>query len=522
MKATSSMAASGRVLLLILDGWGIGKNDESNPIHVVNPKSLQWAREHFPFTSLQASGISVGLPWNEAGNSEVGHLTIGAGRIFYQHLPRISIAIKDGSFAKNQALVGALQHVRERGSTLHLIGLLTKGNTHASLEHLHALIQEATAAGIPFRLHLFTDGQDSPRGSLPDLLRELPQEAVASLVGRHYAMNTEQDWQLTQRAYEIITGVSGTVIAPEALGDTIASYYKEFENESFFPPTRLEGRGTLKDGDAALFFNFREEAMRQLAAACTKEDFSFFPRVELHDIYWAAMTEYEKGLPLHVLFPPQTFPNTLGEVLARQEKTQFRIAETYRYPHITSFMNGYRNEPFPNEYRVQIPSIATQDPSQHPQLMAQAITDRLVQAIENKSFDCIIANYANGDIIAHTGNYQAAIEAVQTIDQQLEKLLPLALQNDTAVLITASHGNIEEAVSPVTGIPTTQHTGNPVPVYLIAKSLEGRTFPNAGDLLETIGLLADIAPTVLELLGIPPPPEMTGKSLLQSLSLPAL
>jgi len=504
------------IILIILDGWGIGREDQTNPIHAVNPESFRWLKENFPLTSLRASGIAVGLPWGETGNSEVGHLTLGAGKVLYQYYPKITMAIRDKSFFENPVLKSAFAHARKNNSAVNFAGLLTKANVHASLDHLRALIKMGEEEKIPVKLHLFADGKDSPPRTLEDFLKEVPMEKIATLTGRYYAMDRSQNWRLTQAAYDNMTGHDGTVAKnPE---ETIKSTYGKNLTEEFLPPIRLGPDKEIKDGDSLVFFNYREDSVRELAESFILKDFDKFPTVKFQNLYIATFTRYEDKLSAPVVFEADKVEHPLGEVLSGAGKNQLRLAETYKYAHITYFFNGYREQPFKNEYRVLIPSLASIHHDDHPEMMASAITDRLIEAVQTSSFDFTLVNYANPDTIGHTANYNAGVEAVKAIDKEIGRLIKVAVKPDTALIITSDHGNIEEMTNPTTGLPESQHDPNPVPFYLVAPEFRGRKFVNWQNMEnETMGSLADVAPTVLELMGLQKPSEMTGRSLLDGL-----
>ncbi len=505
------------VVLIILDGWGIGRNDESNPIHVVDPQYFKWMAENYPVTSLQASGISVGLPWGEVGNSEVGHLTIGAGKVIYQYYPRITIAIRDKSFFEIKALKDAFAHAKQNNSGVNLVGLLSKGNVHAALDHLLALIEMAKQNGVDnVKLHLFADGKDGPPKTLESFLSQLPKDKLASLVGRYYAMDREGNWNLTQQAYDCMTGKAGS-LAPDPTPNIKMLYAKNL-NEEFLPPLRVDPAKAIQSNDAVIFFNYREDSIRQLAQSFIDKNFDKFPKQQLDNLYIATMTRYKEEFNVPVAFPPDEVKKPLGKVLSDAGKTQLRLAETYKYAHITYFFNGYEEPPFKNEYRVLIPSESIPHPDEHPAMMAPAITDRLLQSLEGHAFDFILVNYANPDTIAHTGNNNATQEAVRAIDKEIGRILQVALNPETILIITSDHGHAEELINPVTGEMETQHAANPVPFYLIADKFKGRKFSNYQSLAqETMGILSDVAPTILELMGIEKPAEMNGESLLKGL-----
>ncbi|MBI3589622.1 MAG: 2,3-bisphosphoglycerate-independent phosphoglycerate mutase [Candidatus Liptonbacteria bacterium] len=504
------------VLLVILDGWGLGQKNQSNPVHVADPQSFKWLEENFPVTSLQASGISVGLPWGEVGNSEVGHLTIGAGKVIYQYFPRITLTIRDRTFFQNEALEGAFNHARKNNSAVNLVGLLTEGTVHASLDHLLALIEMGEKEKVPVKLHLFSDGKDGTPYRLQEILKKIPKEKIATLMGRYYGMDREKNWSLTERAYEAMTSRDWPVTGD--IDGVIQETYQKNLNEEFVPPMALQENAYIRDGEALIFFNFREDSIRQIAESFISKDFDKFKRVNFQNLYVTTMTQYEDSFKVPVAFPQEKVEAPLGKVLSEAGKTQLRLAESYKYAHVTYFFNAYVEQPFKDEYRVFLPSIKTPHPDDHPAMMAEAITDRLIQALETQTFDFILVNYANPDTIAHTGNFQAALEAVKTIDDQIGKLIKVSLGTGAVLMITSDHGNIEEMVNPLTGVAETQHDPNPVPFYLVATDFRNKRFMNWQNYnAETIGVLCDVAPTILEIMGIPQPKEMTGRSLFRDL-----
>jgi 2,3-bisphosphoglycerate-independent phosphoglycerate mutase len=505
-------------VLIVLDGWGIGRENESNPIHVVKPQSFEWLRMNYPMTSLQASGISVGLPWGEVGNSEVGHLTLGAGKVVYQYFPKISMSIEDGSFFKNPALKAAFAHARETGGAVNFLGLLTKANVHASLDHLQALIKMAREEKMPkINLHLFSDAKDSPPHTVESFLKEVPREYLATLTGRYYAMDRNEHWQLTQAAYQALTGQEGRIVTDPT--PIIQATYADSGTEEYLPPIRFAEDKKIQDGDTVIFFNYREDSIRQLAASFIKKDFDKFPTVPFKNLSIVTMSHYDDSFDVPFLCAPDEVNEPIGKVISDKGMSQLRLAETYKYAHVTYFFNGLREPPFPGEYRILIPSSSGLHPEEHPEMMAKAITDRLIEAIQNKTFDFILVNYANPDAIAHTSDYNAAIEAVRTIDREIARILTVAVNPDTLLVITADHGNIEEMINPVTGLPESQHDPSPVPFYLVSDQYKGKRFLNADSLaIETMGSLADVAPTMLEVMGIQKPGDMTGKSLLDAIA----
>jgi 2,3-bisphosphoglycerate-independent phosphoglycerate mutase len=504
-------------VLIVLDGWGIGRNDETNPIYAVKPQIFEWLRNNYPMTSLQASGISVGLPWGEVGNSEVGHLTLGAGKVLYQYYPKITMAIEDGTFFQNPTFKAAFAHARENNSAVNLVGLLTKGNVHASLDHLLALIKMAKDEQVQkINLHLFADAKDSPPHTLQTFLKEIPREYLASLIGRYYAMDRNENWRLTETAYQMLTGQVGPIVAdPDPI---IEETYRKSTTEEYLPPIRLAEGKKIGDNDAIIFFNYREDSIRQLASSFILKNFDKFPVLPLKNLFIATMSRYDNAFDVPVAFPADTVKEPLGKVISDLGMSQLRLAETYKYAHVTYFFNGLREPPFPGEYRILIPSNSGLHPEEHPEMMAKEISDRLIESVQSRTFDFILVNYANGDAIAHTADYNASMEAVRVIDREITRVLRVAVDPDVTMLITADHGNIEQLVNPATGLPESQHDPNPVPVYLITEQFKGRKFVNADSVaVETLGSLADVAPTLLELMGIQKPADMTGKSLLEGI-----
>ena len=505
-------------VLVVLDGWGLGQNDATNPIYVVKPASFVWLHDNYPVTSLQASGIAVGLPWGEVGNSEVGHLTLGAGKVLYQYYPKIMMAIRDGSFFENKVLKDACAHARDTGGAINFAGLLTKANVHASLDHLKALIKMAEQEKVPkINLHLFADAKDSPPHTLEKFLTEVPKQYLASLMGRYYAMDREGNWQLTETAYRTMTGQFGAVVDdPTPL---IEENYKRNATEEYLSPMRFSEDKKLQDGDSLFFFNYREDSIRQLSSSFIIKPFDKFATIDFKNLFVATMSHYDDSFTTPVAFPADTVESPLGKVISDNNLVQLRLAESYKYAHVTYFFNGLREAPFPNEYRTLVPSRESLHPEEHPEMMAKPITDRLIDALTNHAFDFILVNYANPDTIGHTADYNAAVEAVRVIDHEVGRVLKAAQDVDALVVVTSDHGHIEEMINPITGLPESQHEANPVPFYLMGNEFKGKRFPNQDALTnETMGSLADVAPTILEAMGLRKPEDMTGRSLLEGLT----
>lgn len=506
------------VLLVILDGWGVGEKNSANPIFAENPPHIKYLKENFPSGTLQASGIAVGLPWDEEGNSEVGHLTLGSGKVIYQHFPKITIAIRKGELAKNEVLLKAIAHAQENNSALNLIGLLTSGNVHASLEHLQALLSIAETAGLKnINLHLFADGKDSPPKSFLTLLKNLSLKYLASVSGRYYAMDRDMHYDRTEKTYRVLTGDKEPI---KNFEEVIDDLYKKNLSEEFIEPMLVgEANRGIKDNDAVIFFNFREDSMRQIAGAFVDAFFSRFATKPLQNLYLATMTAYSDTFAVPVLFATEAVDTPLAKILSDHGKMQLRIAETEKYAHVTYFFNGYKDQPFPNEYRILIPSKNVPKYDEHPEMMAKEITERAVQALEEGAFDFLTVNFANADIIAHTGNYDAAVKAIHIIDDCIGILTEKILAVGGAMIVTADHGNIEQMRDPFTGIPETKHNVSPVPIYLVGKKYSRPVSDVEIDEREknNIGILSDVAPTILELMNIPKVAEMTGESLLKTL-----
>lgn len=508
------------ILLVILDGWGIGPQNSTNPIYTANPKTIKYIEQYFPAGALSASGISVGLPWGETGNSEVGHLTLGAGRILYQHFLKITKAIENGEFFNNKAFKRAFLHAHQNNSAVHLVGLLTKGSVHASLNHLKALIQMAKLENVlKVYLHLYADGRDSPPRSIKELLKELDDEIkkqgvgkVVSIMGRYWAMERDNRWELTEKAYNNITGTAPV----KSIEDTVKDAYEKGLNDEYIEPAIIDEPHPIKDNDAVIFFNFREDGSRQITQPFLDPNFDKFPVKKLKNLVVVTMTKYHENLPAEVAFPPTKITNTLGEVLANNNKSQLRIAETFKWAHVTYFFNGLRKEPFKNEFRIAIPTAKIAHQEENPQMMAEAITDRCLLSLKEGAFDFILVNYANPDIIAHSGNYQATVEAIKVIDREINKLMREILSDNHILLITSDHGNAEVLFDINTGKPETQHNPSLVPFYVVAKQFQ-RQAPKEPGALPAIGLLSDVAPTILHLMNITPPSEMTGSNLLEAL-----
>lgn len=519
-------------VLIILDGFGRGPESPSNGIWMAKKPTFDYIETNFPMTNLQASGIAVGLPWGEEGNSEVGHLNLGSGRIVYQYIPRIIFAIRDGSFFTNEALEQAAEMAKKNNSTLNVIGLVSSGSVHAYIDHFYAVLELAKRQGLSkVNIHVFTDGRDAPPKEAMDFLAKVNQKIAAdypgakivSLVGRYYAMDRDDRWELTEKAYNLITQGVGTRFKniAEALK---ASYDKNLTDEFVEPSVIAEKDADVaraKDNDAFIYINFREDSARQLTEAFVQKDFNKFKRQELKNIYFATMTQYKEGLDIHVAFSPIDIKNPLALVLSQNNKKQLHIAETEKYAHVTYFFNGGIEKPFPLEDRVLISSAKDYNFSERPQMSAPEITDKIIEAINSKNYDVIVANYANADMVGHTGDYNAIIKAIEVLDAQIAMIMEIILKIGGLLIVTADHGKADEIRNPLTGEPYPEHSSNPVPIYLIAKefTLSKTQEDIERQRMEVGGILADVAPTLLELMGLTIPPEMTGHSLIKALKI---
>jgi len=504
--------------LIILDGWGQAECTDSNAVCQAKTPVLDQLFERYPHCRLGASGEDVGLPAGQMGNSEVGHLNIGAGRIVYQDLTRISKAIADGDFFRNPTLCRAMDAVRESSGKLHLFGLLSDGGVHSHNSHLYALVRMARDRGIgDICIHAFMDGRDTPpqsgAGYLEQLeaeLRKLGAGRVATVIGRYYAMDRDNRWERVEKAWRALVRGEG-VPATDSAG-AIAGAYDAGQTDEFVEPRviRTDGgtAGTVRSGDAVIFFNFRADRARELTRVFNERNFDGFERGEVPELAaWVCLTEYDETFDLPVAFPPESYPDILGEVLARAGKTQLRIAETEKYAHVTFFFNGGVEDPFPGEKRILIPSpqeVATYD--QKPEMSAPEVTDTVVREIESGAHDVIVLNFANPDMVGHTGVMEAAVRAMETVDGCLGRVVEAVLAAGGELLITADHGNCEKMVDEQ-GRPHTAHTDDPVALLLVGDRWRQSRLRN--------GILADIAPTMLELLGLDKPAAMSGQSLLQ-------
>jgi 2,3-bisphosphoglycerate-independent phosphoglycerate mutase len=504
------------VVLIILDGFGYSETKDHNAI--AHAKTPTWTKlwNTCPHTLLNCSGEVVGLPDDQMGNSEVGHLHLGAGRLINQDFTLISKAVRDRSFFTNPVLVEAVEKAIQNDKALHILGLLSPGGVHSHEIHIHAMAELAIRKGLrKVYVHAFLDGRDMPPKSAGESIRamdskfaELGAGRIASIIGRFYAMDRDNRWERIQQAYELIVQGKADYRAESAI-EGLKQAYERGECDEFVKATLIvpddEAPTTLNDGDVAVFMNFRADRARELTRAINEPDFSGFRRESVPKLAgFVTLTEYHQDFKFPVAYPPQNVANCLGEVLSNQGLTQLRLAETEKYAHVTFFFNGGIETPFPGETRILVPSPKVKTYDLKPEMSAPEVTDELVRAIESGEYDVIICNYANGDMVGHTGNLDAAIRAVEALDEALGRVVEALEKVGGEVLITADHGNVEQMIDPSTGEIQTAHSVNPVP--LVYKGRRGR--------LNDDGSLADVAPTLLAILGIEKPAEMTGQSLL--------
>ncbi|MDT8904086.1 2,3-bisphosphoglycerate-independent phosphoglycerate mutase [Anaeroselena agilis] len=502
------------IALIILDGWGVGDAcDASNAIARAKTPHMTLLSELYPNTVLACAGEAVGLPEGQMGNSEVGHLNIGAGRVVYQDLTRISKAIRDGDFFANPVLGGVLSAVKESGSALHIMGLVSDGGVHSHIEHIYGLLELAKRGGVQrVHIHTYLDGRDVPPSSALQYIDALEAKAaelgvgrIATVAGRYFAMDRDKRWDRIEKAYAALVRGEGER-APTARA-AVEQAYARGETDEFVSPTVVESCGdcAIKAGDGVIFFNFRPDRARQLTRVFTDKDFAAFPRTYM-PLHFATFTQYDETLPVPAAFPPQFIGNTLGEVFSAAGLTQLRIAETEKYAHVTYFFNGGEEKPLPGEERALIPSpkVATYDLK--PEMSAVEVADRAVAEIRSGKYDLIVMNFANGDMVGHTGDLDAAIKAVGVVDNCVGRVTDAIRDRGGIACITADHGNADCMVDHESGEALTAHTLNPVPFILVSeKHRQAKLRP---------GILADIAPTVLDLASIAAPAEMTGRTLI--------
>ena len=504
-------------MLMIMDGVGINEEERGNAFKQANTPNLDRLFLKYPNTHIQTSGMAVGLPDGQMGNSEVGHTNIGAGRIVYQELTRITKQIDDGEFYQNEELKAAMDHVKENGSKLHLLGLVSDGGVHSHNKHLYALLEMAKREGIEdVFVHAILDGRDTPPTSAVDYVKELEEKMreldcgrIATISGRYYAMDRDNRWERVKLAYDAIANGKGEEyrIAQKA----IETSYEAQEFDEFVKPVVItnaedEAIGKVEDGDSVIYFNFRPDRARELTKAFKLDEFDGFERNTYNDLFFVTMTQYDETIKnVHVAYKPQTLVNTFGEYISNKGYTQLRIAETEKYAHVTFFFNGGKEEPYEGEQRILIPSpkVATYDLK--PEMSAYEVTDSILKVIDEKSCDVIIVNYANGDMVGHTGNLEKAIEAVEALDDCVGKVISKMEEVGGEALITADHGNCEQMIDLKTGEPITSHSTFDVPLIVVSNRVKS----------VRPGRLCDLTPTLLNMMGEEIPEEMTGESIVE-------
>ncbi|WP_312931966.1 2,3-bisphosphoglycerate-independent phosphoglycerate mutase [Stutzerimonas nitrititolerans] len=502
------------LVLIILDGFGHSDSPEYNAIHAANTPVYDRLRATQPHGLISGSGMDVGLPDGQMGNSEVGHMNLGAGRVVYQDFTRVTKSIRDGDFFENPNICAAVDKAASSGKAVHILGLLSDGGVHSHQDHLVAMAELAARRGAEkIYLHAFLDGRDTPPKSaqssielLQATFTRLGKGRIASLIGRYFAMDRDNRWDRVQQAYELIVDGKAKYQSHYAVDGLIAAYERG-ESDEFVKATTIGEPVRVEDGDAVVFMNFRADRARELTRAFVETDFDGFQRARVPQLAgFVMLTQYAASIPAPAAFAPEALTNVLGEYLANNGKTQLRIAETEKYAHVTFFFSGGREEPFAGEERILIPSpqVATYD--LQPEMSAPEVTDRIVEAIDNQRFDVIIVNYANGDMVGHTGVFEAAVKAVECLDKCVGRIVEALDRVGGEALITADHGNVEQMEDVMTGQAHTAHTCEPVPfIYVGKRDLKIREG----------GVLADVAPTMLTLLGLPVPTEMSGRSIVE-------
>lgn len=529
--ATKLGKISKPIVLIVMDGWGVSQDYSGNA--VTQAKTSVFARliAEYPTTTLRASGESVGLPWGEMGNSEVGHLSLGLGRIMYQDLPRINKEVSEGSFYRNEVLLKAIRHAKKNNSKLHLLGLVSDGCVHATVDHLYALLLLAKKYNLEkVYVHAILDGRDTAFNSGKNFVSSVERSMaenkigqIATISGRFYTMDRNNNWDRTAKAYLALTEGKGNK-SENAISAIEQSYKKKIYDEEFVPTVickKGEPVAKIEDNDAVIFFVFRPDRSRQIVKAFVLPEMDKFARPKfLKNLLFVGFTEYEKGLPIEVAFSQEKISNTLGEVLANAGLKQLRIAETEKYAHVTYFFNGGREIKSVGEEHLLVPSPAVSSYDQKPEMSAPEVAKKVVEAVNKDQYDFILVNFANADMVGHTGDFKATVKAVETVDSCLDKIISSVLARDGLILVTADHGNAEQMFNMQTGQIDKEHTTNPVPFILVGKSYAGRNigWPSVagGDLsvIQPHGILSDVAPTIIKLFNLKKPKEMTGISLL--------
>lgn len=518
------------VVLVILDGWGINQPYAGNAITQANTPVMDKLIAQYPAMTIKASGEAVGLPWGEAGNSEVGHLNLGLGRILYQDLPRINKTISDKSFYLNKELLGAIAHVKKNNSKIHLLGVVSNGCVHASIDHLHALLVLMKKQGVTdVFIHAFLDGRDTSYNSGINFIKgvehsiaEFSVGSIATISGRYFAMDRNNNWDRIAKAYLAMAEGAGSQ-NDSAVKAIEASYKKKIYDEEFIPTVISKDgkpRAVISDNDAVIFYNFRPDRARQITKAFVQPEFDKFKRSKfLKNLFFVCFTEYEKGLPVKVAFPPEIIKNALGEIISRAGLKQLRISETEKYAHVTYFFNGGRENKSPGEEHVMVPSPRVSSYDLKPEMSAPELTKKIIAAVASNEYDFILVNYPNADMVGHTGNIKAAVKGIEALDDCVEKLVKSILNKEGVVLFVADHGNADVMFNLQTGQIDKEHTTNPVPFIIVGKDYAGRSFGWQNvvgsdlSLIQPQGILSDVAPTILKIMGLKKPLEMTGQSL---------
>ena len=500
-----------KALLMILDGWGIGNHTKGDVIYSTPTPYWDYLVNTYPHSQLQASGENVGLPDGQMGNSEVGHLNIGAGRVVYQDLVKINKACKDGSILKNPEIVNAFSYARDNGKAIHFMGLTSNGGVHSSLDHLFALCDIAKHYGLEkVYIHCFMDGRDTDPRSGKGFIAELEEHCaksagkVASIIGRYYAMDRDKRWERVKIAYDLLVHGEGKK-ATDMVEAMQESYNEDITDEFIKPIVNANVDGTIKEGDAVIFFNYRNDRAKEITTVLTQHDMPEAGMTTIPNLQYYCMTPYDASFTgVHILFDKENVTNTLGEYLSSLDKKQLHIAETETYAHVTFFFNGGREAPYEGEERILVasPKVATYDLK--PEMSAYEVKDKLVDAIKSQEYDFIVVNYANGDMVGHTGIYEAIEKAVKAVDECVKDTVEAAKEADYEVIIIADHGNADNAINP-DGTPNTAHSLNPVPCIYVTSRKDAKV---------ENGILADVAPTILKIMGLPQPADMTGHALI--------
>ncbi len=496
---------------MILDGWGIGNHTKGDVIYSTPTPYWDYLVNTYPHSQLQASGENVGLPDGQMGNSEVGHLNIGAGRVVYQDLVKINKACKDGSILKNPEIVNAFSYARDNGKAIHFMGLTSNGGVHSSLDHLFALCDIAKHYGLEkVYIHCFMDGRDTDPRSGKGFIAELEEHCaksagkVASIIGRYYAMDRDKRWERVKIAYDLLVHGEGKK-ATDMVEAMQESYNEDITDEFIKPIVNANVDGTIKEGDAVIFFNYRNDRAKEITTVLTQHDMPEAGMTTIPNLQYYCMTPYDASFTgVHILFDKENVTNTLGEYLSSLDKKQLHIAETEKYAHVTFFFNGGREAPYEGEERILVasPKVATYDLK--PEMSAYEVKDKLVDAIKSQEYDFIVVNYANGDMVGHTGIYEAIEKAVKAVDECVKDTVEAAKEADYEVIIIADHGNADNAINP-DGTPNTAHSLNPVPCIYVTSRKNAKV---------ENGILADVAPTILKIMGLPQPADMTGHALI--------